>query len=143
MSRAFVKEMEDAPDPGVVRPQSQHPNYVTPGGLKQLEERLEAAKAAGDDSGRIFWQARVDSAIVKKSKRQRAVVDFGATVSVQTPDGKEQTYTIVGEDEAEPLRGKISWISPLAQALMEQKTGAKVTWRRPAGDLPITIVKIA
>jgi transcription elongation GreA/GreB family factor len=62
---------------------------------------------------------------------------------VEQPDRKRQTYRIVGEDEADPLQGTISWLSPLAQALLEHKPGDRVVWQRPAGNLPLKIVSIA
>ena len=57
-------------------------------------------------------------------------------------DGQKRTFTIVGEDEADLTAGKISYVSPLAEALMDARVGASVLWRRPAGDIDLTVEAI-
>lgn len=143
MSRAFVKE--DDGDSEVVAPrlQRQHPYYVTPEGYTQLEERLVKAQAAGNEREVEQTKERIESAIVLDPRDQKAdVAAFGASVTVETPDRKQQTYRIVGEDEANPLGGTISWLSPLAQALMEHRAGDRVIWKRPAGNVALRIISI-
>lgn len=143
MSRAFVKENEDAPEPPAARPESGHPNYVTPRGLAVLEERLRAAEAAGDERDTAYLRRRIENAIVMDLAAQpRDEVAFGATITVEGQDQARRSFTIVGEDEAEPTHGAISWISPLAKALLGAHVGDHVLWRRPAGDLPLTVVAI-
>jgi transcription elongation factor GreB len=161
MSRAFVKEDDDQPDgPLPDRPVSEHPNYVTPGGLAKLEgrrveleaERLELARraAASDEGARDrlryverdlrYLRVRLDSAIVvKPGPSAPEAVAFGATVRVREPGGDVRRYTIVGEDEADPDASLVSWVSPLARVLEGARVGETVTWRRPAGDLVLTI----
>ncbi|TAM59586.1 transcription elongation factor GreAB [bacterium] len=143
MSRAFVKESEDAPELPAARPESGHPNYVTQRGLEALEERLRAAEASSNERDTAYLRRRIENAIVVDLTRQpRDVVAFGATVTVQGADAARRDYTIVGEDQADPTHGAISWISPLAKALIGARVGDRVLWRRPAGDLPLTIVAI-
>ena len=163
MSRAFVKEPDgdavddDQPD----RPQSPHPNYVTPGGLRSLEEGLaqareEQRRLAGDADdlanklplARIardirYLEGRLERAIVVDPLQQAAdEVCFGATVTVEDEDGAMRTFAIVGEDEADAAAGKVSWVSPLAQALLGSAVGDALTWERPAGDVEVEIVSI-
>jgi len=52
------------------------------------------------------------------------------------------TFAVVGEDEADPARGRISWVSPLARALAEARVGDAVVWKRPTGEVELTIVAI-
>ena len=69
-------------------------------------------------------------------------VQFGARVTVEGDDGKQLIYHIVGEDEIDIERRKISWVSPVAKALMGAKIGEVVTVHRPSGEIDLTIVKI-
>jgi transcription elongation GreA/GreB family factor len=136
MSRAFVKETDNAaalPE----RPVSEHPNLVTPEGLAAIEheiDRLGAAHAdaltAGDNAAIAavardlhYWTARRASAQVVAAVAGGDTVQFGSTVTVRRGDGREQTFRIVGEDEAEPSRGTLSHVSPLARALFGKKVG--------------------
>lgn len=160
MSRAFVKE-SDGDDPGDLPelPLSEHPNYVTARGLAQLRSRLsetEQRLAAIDPDATgarlerahverdIRWlQARVMSAIpVTPERRTPARVGFGATVELVDDYDKTYRYRIVGEDEADPELGCVSWVSPLARALAGARVGDSVTWQRPAGDLDVEVLAI-
>jgi transcription elongation GreA/GreB family factor len=133
MSRAFVKEsdvaqLEELPDRRI----SPHPNDVTDEGLKQLEVRLGAAREAHAAAVRRqdrsalavasrdlrYWSARRATARIIQSPTDTTQVRFGSTVSIRRADGREQTFRIVGEDEADPAHGTISHASPLARALM-------------------------
>ncbi|MDE2571372.1 MAG: GreA/GreB family elongation factor [bacterium] len=143
MSRAFVKDADEAPEQALARPESQHPNYVTPSGLRLLRDQLRQAEASGDTRRAEYSARRIESAIVIDPAQQpRDVAAFGATVSLEEPDGGRHEFTIVGEDQADPLHGTISWISPLAEALLNGRVGDRVVWKRPAGDLAITIARI-
>lgn len=159
MSRAFVKERdgEEAPDSLPQRPVSPHPNYVTPAGLAELQAKVaellrEKARLSGEDSmdamQRLrsverelrYYESRVASAIVVDPVTQpRDRVHFGATVEVEDETGTVSRYTIVGEDEADAVRGRISWVSPLARALLGAEVGERVTWKRPAGDKELIV----
>jgi transcription elongation GreA/GreB family factor len=133
MSRAFVREteggeaFEDLPDRSI----SPH-HLVTPAGLARmdaeiasLEKRLTDAQVR-DDKAEVarlsrdlrYWSARRVSAEVVPPPTDTSHVRFGAEVTFEREDGRRQTYRIVGEDEADPAKGSLSYISPLAQALM-------------------------
>ena len=73
----------------------------------------------------------------------RDQVFFGATVLYANQDGHEQRVTIVGVDEAEPLQGRISWISPVARALTKAKIGDTVTLRTPGGVEELDILEVS
>ncbi len=162
MSRAFVKEpdgdqfIEELPE----RVHSPHVNYVTPNGLRQLKERLEDLLArrkalAGPvsaenkkpllhiDRDLRYCDERIRRAVlVDPAGQPDNEVHFGATVEVETSDGRRMTFAIVGEDEADAAQGKISWVSPLARALAETRVGDSVVWKRPAGEVELTVIAI-
>jgi transcription elongation GreA/GreB family factor len=144
VSRAFVKEDDGETEVVAKRPQRQHPYYVTPEGFDVLQRQLADAQASGDERAAEQLQERVDAAIVVHPQEQPAeIVRFGANVTVETPDRKRTAYRIVGEDEAEPLKGRISWLSPLSQAMMDHRAGDRVVWQRPAGNVALKIVSIS
>ena len=164
MSRAFVKEPEGARagDDQPELPRSSHPNYVTPAGLAALELRrqdLISEKTAldGRDSdlkaiSRLsqverelrYIEDRVASArVIDPLAQPSNEVAFGALVTLRDATGERHRYAIVGEDEAEPLEGKVSWVSPLARALTGATVGDIVTWRRPSGDRDLEVVAIS
>jgi len=162
MSRAFVKEpdgdeaAEDLPE----RPRSPHTNYVTPQGLRLLRTRLNellqsrAALAGRDDLAsrqqiaaierdlRYFGQRIECAVLVDPEAQPEDRVHFGATVEVVDEEGATHRFVIVGEDETAIAQGKISWVSPLARALLNARVGDVVTWRRPAGDRELEVLSI-
>src|SRR3569623_1455378 len=160
MSRAFVKENEDQVPELPERPQSPHPNFVTPRGLALLKQQLaeledsrhrhatdatlldkEALHVAERDLR--YVQERITRAIpVDYAQQPKDQVDFGAIVETEDENGVKRKFEIVGEDEADPNVGKLSWVSPLALALKDAKTGDTVIWKRPAGDLELEILSI-
>jgi transcription elongation GreA/GreB family factor len=139
MSRAFVKEDDDAVEDLPDRPISTAPNLVTAEGLAAIEAEVAhltaALAAAGDDRGeraRINrdlrdWTARRGSAHVQPPPADCSSVRFGCTVALDRDDGRRQTFRIVGEDEADPEHGTLSHVSPLARALMGKAVGDSVT----------------
>jgi transcription elongation GreA/GreB family factor len=152
MSIAFVREpeggeaFEDLPD----RPVSPHPNYVTAQGLALIEaelDRLHAEHAAlvpGDkaNAARVgrdlrYWTARRNSAQVVEPQPGDAV-HFGSTVTVEREDGTRQTFRIVGEDEADPTKGSIAYVAPLARALTGKQAGEAVT----VADHEVEIIEV-
>ncbi|HYN54216.1 MAG TPA: GreA/GreB family elongation factor [Methylotenera sp.] len=164
MSRGFVKEddLEHAGTDLPERPVSEHPNYVTPTGLEQLQaqsneldqerQRLTPSKEDAVIQQRLemidrdlrYLQARLEHAIlVEPASQPKDLVLFGATVEVEYDDGEHSMFSIVGEDEADIALQKVSWVSPLAKALIGHKVGDNVVWKRPAGDLNIEIIKIS
>jgi transcription elongation GreA/GreB family factor len=154
MSRAFVKEddnggIEPLPD----RPVSPHPNIVTPEGLAliernlaELQERHAAALKAEDRAAQAavardlrYWSARRASAQVLKPPERPEEVAFGTTVTIKRDDGRQQTWRIVGEDEADPAHGTLSYVAPVARALMGKHVGDVVR----AGNSDAEIVEIS
>jgi transcription elongation GreA/GreB family factor len=143
MSRAFVRENDGAEVPQDVpeRPVSSHPNFVTARGLQQIESQiheLEAAREAPkrsedkDALGRVdrelrYWQHRKASAKLVEPETTPVKARFGVRVSLTYDDGAQRSYTLVGEDEADPAQGLISWMSPIAQALIGCSVGDEVS----------------
>jgi transcription elongation GreA/GreB family factor len=141
MSIAFVREkeggeaFEDLPD----RPVSPHPNFVTPEGLAFIDAELdrlhtEHAGLSPDDKANMarvnrdlrYWTARRNSAQVVEQP-PGDTVHFGSTVTIARDDDDEQTFRIVGEDEADPAKGSIAYVAPLARALTGKQAGDTVT----------------
>jgi transcription elongation factor GreB len=91
-----------------------------------------------------FLTRRLEIAEVVDPLRQgdNDQVFFGARVTVADADGKENTYTIVGVDEADVARGRISWISPLARALIKARAGDSVRFQSPLGIRELDIVDV-
>jgi transcription elongation GreA/GreB family factor len=137
VSRAFVKEDDGAADPLPDRPVSTHPNFVTAEGLAAIDreianvqERHAAALKAEDRDALAavardlrYWSARRASAQLVKALEAPLEVAFGATVTIARDDGRKQTWRIVGEDEADPARGTLSYVSPVARALIGKRVG--------------------
>jgi transcription elongation GreA/GreB family factor len=144
MSVAFTKEdsAETAsetllPD----RPISPHPNLVTEAGLKALEFQLDQAREAYQTAQMIedvnerrrqaasplrdvrYFAARIRTAQVIAGPVSADTVAFGSTVTFRREDGRVQKYRIVGEDEADPKCGSISFVSPVARLLMGKAVG--------------------
>jgi len=143
MSRAFVKDDDDRPERPIARSASENPNYVTTKGLARLRELLTSARAAGDERDGTYLERRIaDAIVVNVAAQPRDRVAFGATVTARESDGRETRVRIVGEDEAEPAKGTISWISPFARALQEGRVGDVVVVQRPAGATRVEILKI-
>jgi transcription elongation GreA/GreB family factor len=141
MSRAFVRETDDTGEPLPELAVSPHPNFVTPAGLKQiaahvvaLEAELRAARAAGDKALqkrverdlRYWTQRRASARIVPPAAAVPDVVRFGVRVTLRFDDGEERTFKLVGEDEADPAGGLVSWAAPLGRALAGMSPGDEV-----------------
>lgn len=142
MSRAFVKENDgDLPEELPERPVSEHPNFVTPRGLKLIEDevhRLEGAREkslqaeeksvqATIDRDLRYWRQRRATARLVNPAAQPSKVRFGMHVRLQhshSPDTRE--FKLVGEDEASPGNGLISWVSPVGQQLLGREVGDEV-----------------
>ncbi|MEM5424164.1 transcription elongation factor GreB [Paraburkholderia ferrariae] len=91
-----------------------------------------------------FLTKRLDLAEVVDSSRQESVdqVFFGATVEYGTADGEAHSITIVGIDEVDLDLGHVSWVSPIARALLKAKIGDQVTLHTPAGPEPIDVLDV-
>jgi transcription elongation GreA/GreB family factor len=142
MSQAFVKESDGEEGPAL--PEllvSPHRNLVTPAGLEQIQatvERLQAslseARAASDRAAikRIqrdlrYWTERQRTAEVVMPSAASGTVRFGSTVELEKQDRVRVEYQIVGEDEADPAQGRISYVSPIARLLIATAEGDVVT----------------
>jgi transcription elongation factor GreB len=162
MSRGFVKEddLELAGTELQERPISEHPNYVTTEGMVALKEKessllLMREKLSKDADNPViaqeiamierdlrYFQARIESAMVVETKPNVESVVFGTTVTATDLDGNSYEFKIVGEDEADATHFKVSYVSPLAQALLGKKIGETAKWLRPAGNLELEIIRI-
>jgi len=91
----------------------------------------------------LFLTKRLDSAVVVRPEELGGdVVRFGAIVEVEDEAGERKTYFLVGPDESDPARGKLSFQSPMGQALMKRRVGDVVVVKRPAGEIEIEIVAL-
>jgi transcription elongation factor GreB len=164
MSKAFTKESDEGPGDEVhLEPKDPLPagvkNYVTPEGAAALRDELSRLereprpKAGGDKAARKalealerrtqFLRDRVaNMAVVDPGSQEKDSVHFGATVTVADEEGNEKSYRIVGVDESDPAKGKISWISPIAKALISARVGDVVTLELPDGNAELEILQI-
>jgi transcription elongation factor GreB len=99
--------------------------------LREIERRIR------------FLVKRLEIAeVVDPRDQEQDRVFFGATVTYRDGDGGEHTVSIVGTDEVEPARGRVSWVSPIARALLKAREGDAVMLRTPAGDEPLEVLQI-
>lgn len=150
MSKAFTKESDDD---GVAeipeREISSFPNLVTAEGLALIDAAIgeqsaaHAAALAADDREAAaraarelrYWTLRRNSAQVQPSPAGNDVVAFGSRVEILREDGRKARYRIVGEDEADPAQGLLSWASPLARALLGKEVGDEVEAGATAAEI--------
>jgi transcription elongation GreA/GreB family factor len=144
LSVAFTKEDSAETASEILlpdRPISPHPNLVTDAGLKALEFQLQRARETYEAAQKIedinerrrqaaiplrdmrYLAARVRTAQVMTNPTSTDKVAFGSTVTFRRDDGRVQKYRIVGEDEADPKTGSISFVSPVARLLMGKAVG--------------------
>jgi transcription elongation factor GreB len=164
MSRGFVKEGDQEEVPMV--PQRAYlpegvPNFVTRNGMEQLLAEKEALiqekenlNITNENEKRLainFINAKLqllsnriaEARIVEPEEQQQNEVTFGAMVTLKnTASGKIQTFQIVGVDEADIARGKISFISPVARALINKKVGERITLKRDREEIVYEITEI-
>jgi transcription elongation factor GreB len=154
MSKAFTRESDDLPERSALkRPVSSLPlgakNYFTSEGLNNLLRELEELKSGPDTPSirqRIFQiQQSLESAVAAPTPPPSLwdQVLFGASVTIRDQRGEEITYRIVCVDEADTDRDWISWLSPLAKALLKARVGDRVRFNAPGGEqnLEITAVR--
>lgn len=172
MSKAFTRE-DDADDaPVLPRPVSLLPpgvrNYLTAAGARRLREELTRLAelerprwlAQTGETGARGAEAKEElqrveqrlahldqclqsAEIVMPPPLPHDTVRFGATVTVRDPRGQETRYRIVGADEADFERDEVSWLSPIAKALLNARLGQKVAFKLPAGTTTLEVVRIA
>jgi transcription elongation factor GreB len=167
MSKAFTREENEGPDipdlpalTSALAPGAK--NYITPAGAQrlrvELQQLLEITRPAlansPDDPDAKRQLARLDQRITQLEESLQSaeivaptngpadVVRFGATVTVRESDGNEASYRIVGVDETDIDRGWVSWLSPIAKALLNSKRGQRVRFKVPSGEETLEIVDI-
>ncbi len=168
MSRGFTKE-DDAQTPPLIPPRAAlppgTPNYVTPTGLAALRQELtdlEATRAAAEADHRndtdrshrlsllngqlaLLTERLASARVVEPTGHPATEVRFGTTVTLETVGnnaGPCRTFTIVGVDEADVSQGKISFVAPIARALLGAKTGAIVTLRLGPKEEVVRVVAV-
>ncbi len=166
MSRAFVRESDDRPELPPPRPASTLPpgakNYLTPDGADRLRNELRrlieverpattSASANPETKRKLrvmdqriqqLEEALQSAEIVPAPTDETEIARFGATVTVRRSDEAEDAYRIVGVDEIDLDRGWVSWISPIAKALLNTQVGQRVPFKFPSGEEQLEIVKI-
>lgn len=91
-----------------------------------------------------FLTKRLDHAeVIDPVKQSSDRVLFGATVTVEDESGVKKKYSIVGIDESDPQRGRVSWISPIGKALLQAQEGDLILVRTPKGEEEIEVLEIA
>jgi transcription elongation factor GreB len=156
MSKAFTRELDDAPEPAPVsRPLaiSGGKNYLTPASAERLRAELEqltksealAAVASPESRLRLLYlqQSLAIAVVVLPPAPPWEQVLFGATVTVRDNAGELSQYRIVGIDETDLDRNWVSWSSPVARALLKARLGQKIKFRTPAGEQNLEITSIA
>ena len=149
MSKAFTRE-DDANQQSELpeRAIPPYPNLVTAEGLAQIDETLSRlteqhndARAAGDAAATAstardirYWSARRATAQLTEPT-PGSQVQFGSRVTIRRPDESTRAYRIVGIDEADPKKGTLSYVSPLAQALMGKEIGEVVAVGPSEGEI--------
>lgn len=121
MSRAFVKDDDDRPEPAIVSARA--PYYVLDNALAHLDE-----------------EKRERAVVLDRPKA--GIAGFGSRVHVRDERGAESSYLIVNDEESDPISGAIGYSSPLAQALLGARKGKKVTWHRPIGAATLTLERV-
>jgi transcription elongation factor GreB len=168
MSRAFVRE-SDVPQLPELPPQASPlppgaKNYVTPSGAERLRHELAQlrdvqrpalAAAPADDMDakrdlqvldrriRYLQESLRTAEVVGPADGPTDIVRFGATVTVRELDGTESRYRIVGVDEPDAARDWISWLSPLARALVNARVGQVVSFSTPRGPKQLEVRAIS
>lgn len=161
MSRAFVNEDNAAAqaDQPVERQVSSQPNYVTPAGLAQLQDKVaelqqlhstQSALGEQADKQRLadlerdlrYYKQRLQSAQPVPPATSTKKVQIGSWVTYADEQNTERRVQLVGEDQAAAAKGLINWSSPLGRALLGAQLNDEVLWQRPAGDQLIEVIRI-
>ena len=153
MSRAFVKEIDNAPIQIQERPVSAAPNRVTPRGadlIRRTIADLEREVATSEDPEALallrrdlrYWLARQSNMQVVPSELAPEAAAFGTEVTIRR-GGAVRKVTIVGEDEADPAAGLIAWTAPLARVLEGAESGDVVELQAAGRSEPVTVLAVA
>jgi transcription elongation factor GreA len=136
-------------------------DYLVTQKRKEIVERIKIARGYGDLSENSEYHAAKDeqafvetrisqienmirsAKLIDVSDEEGDIVSVGRTVVIQEiPDGDEEEYAIVGTTESDPINGKISHDSPIAQGIMGKKVGDEVTVHTPGGEMKVKVVKV-
>ena len=168
MSKAFTRDENEGPDIPDVPPTASvlapgAKNYITPAGAQKLRDELQRLveitrpelAEARDDPDAKRQLARLDqrirqleeslqsAEIVSTPSGPADVVRFGACVTVRESGGNETSYRIVGVDETDPEENWVSWMSPIAKALLNRKRGEQIRFKFPSGEETLEIIDIS
>jgi transcription elongation GreA/GreB family factor len=152
MSRAFVKDQDDAFEELADRPLSQNPNFVTARGLRLMDEEIECLRAEFAEAQRTrdraalarisrdlrYWTQRRTTAQLIPPPEKLEKVAFATRVTIEREDGRRQTFTITGEDEGDPSHGYIAYTAPLARAVLGKAIGEFA--EAPGGGVEIAAI---
>jgi transcription elongation factor GreB len=168
MSKAFTRDENEGPDipeviptPSVLAPGAK--NYITPAGAQKLRDELQRLAEvtrpglveAREDPDAKRQLARLDQRIMQLEESLQSaeivsppggaadVVRFGACVTVRESDGSETSYRIVGVDETDPDENWVSWMSPIAKALLNRKRGERIRFKFPSGEETLEVIDIS
>ena len=168
MSKAFTRDENEGPEipdvpptASVLSPGSK--NYITAQGAQKLRDELQKLVEvtrpelvdARDDPDAKRQLARLDQRIrqLEESLQAAEIVDpkagpadvvrFGACVTVRESDGSETSYRIVGVDETDADENRVSWMSPIAKALLNRKRGERIRFKFPSGEETLEIKEIS
>jgi transcription elongation factor GreB len=168
MSKAFTRESDDPDEDSSPPPPPRLPpgvtNFITPAGAQRLRDELaeltgkkrqlpaggvqlpaDSATSQRKIQTRIrHLQQILDSIIVSPPPAtDRDKVRFGAMVRIRHANAGEIVYQIVGVEESDPDRDKISWLSPLARQLLNHRAGDRIRFRFPAGEEELEILGVS
>jgi transcription elongation factor GreB len=168
MSKAFTRDEKEGPDIPDVPPVASvlapgAKNYITPAGAQKLRDELQRLVEitrpglvdSRDDPDAKRQLARLDQRITQLEESLQSaeivkppgdpidVVRFGACVTVRESDGNETSYRIVGVDESDADRNWVSWMSPIAKALLNRKRGERIRFKFPSGEAALEIINIS
>jgi transcription elongation factor GreB len=155
MSKAFTREDDDAPERPLLATASVLPpgtrNLLTPAGATRLRRELDQLTAERDAAVRspaqeqritVLRASLAGAEIVPPPAPPWEQVRFGATVTVRNSAGAEDRYRIVGVAESDPANDAVSWISPIARALLNRRVGERVPFRFPSGADTLEILAL-
>jgi transcription elongation GreA/GreB family factor len=154
MSRAFVREQDNAgPEAPPDLKISPHRNLVTRRGLRLIEEKVAELQAelAGNPSAEKllwlrrdlrYWMARRETAELSLLDTASPAIGFGSRVTLRRDGRKAEVFEIVGEDEANPAEGKLSWVSPIAAGILGAEAGDELEVGPRQPPMLVEILKV-
>ena len=161
MNRAFVKEADgdDVVEPLYERQHSDLPNYITPAGLLQLQNRIQVlensigalaktdslekkSQIARTQHDLRYLQERVHRAQPVTPPVSPQKVQFGVTAVLEDESGQSYSFTLVGVDETDIDQGRISWATPIGKQLIGLAIGDQIVWSRTDKQIQLELVDI-